>query len=85
MTNTSLQVRNYQQIIHMCEESGLVLDMYKELVPIFHTSEIINMRNSSINFRPKNLSKLTTLNKNFTFGNCDVLLPILLMGVELTK
>ena len=30
-----------------------------EYLPIFHTSEIINMRNLSTNFRPQNLSKLT--------------------------
>ena len=75
----SLHVRNYQRILHMCEDLVPVLHMYEELVPILHirekvapslhmfdeylpilhTSEIINMRNLSTNFRPQNLSKLT--------------------------
>ena len=90
LTN-SLHVRNYQRILHMCEELvpilhmceelvpilhtrekvAPVLHMYDEYLPILHTSEIINMRNWP--------------NVNFTFDKCDVLVPILLMGVKFTK
>ena len=79
IVTNSLHVRNYQRILHMCEELVPILHMSEELVPILHTrekvapvlhrcdeylpilhtSEIINMRNLSTNFRPQNLSKLT--------------------------
>ena len=56
-------------ILHMCEELvpilhtrekiAPVLHRCDEYVPVLHTSEIINLRNLSTNFRPQNLSKLT--------------------------
>ena len=68
LTN-SLHVRNCQRILHMCEKLvpilhirgkvAPVLHRCDEYIPVLHTSEIINMRNLGINFRPQNLSKLT--------------------------
>ena len=55
-------------ILYMCEELvpiphtrekvAPVLHRCDEYLPILHTSEMINMRNLSTNFRPQNLSKL---------------------------
>ena len=71
LTN-SLHVRNYQIIFHMCEEWVPILNMCEESKLIFHmceksvsnlhTSEMINMRNLSTNFRPLDLSKLAIRN-----------------------
>ena len=41
------------------EKVAPVLHRRDEYLPILHTSEIINMRNLSTNFRPQNLLKLT--------------------------
>ena len=53
--------------------------MSEELVPMIHPSEII-IRNVSTKFRPQNWPYV-----NFTFSKYDVLVPILLKGVKLTK
>ena len=99
----SLHVRNYQWILHVCEELVPILHMCEELVlilhtqknvapvlhrcdeylPILQTSEIINMRNLSTNFRSQNLSKLTI--RKFHIWQMDVLVPFLLMGIKFTK
>ena len=46
-------------ILHTRKKVAPVLHRCDEYLPILHTSEIINMRNLSTNFRPQNLSKLT--------------------------
>ena len=94
LTNV-LHVINYQQIIHMfgelvsnrhmCEEFVAFLKLYEEMVHIFQTSEMINLRNLSTNFRPQNLLKLTIRTRKFTFGICDVLVPIFLVKIYKMK
>ena len=67
-------------ILHIWEKAVPVLHRCDEYLLILHTSEIINIRNLSTNFRPQNLSKLTGYVK-FIFGKCDTLVLILLIVV----
>ena len=79
LTN-SLHVRNLS-VVHTGEKVAPVLHRCEEYLPILHTSESINMRNFSTNFRLQNLSKLTI--RNFSFGQYDVFVSNSSYGCEI--
>ena len=81
------------QIVNMCEELVPILHTHRKVVAVLHsfdkyviylpTSESINMVISSTKVGPNDYRN--SLYVNFTFGKCDVLVPICTMGVKLTK